>query len=255
MDIVQQNKKFYKPVELAYLYGIHPNTIRLYERLGYISPAGRATNNYREFNELHILQVKICRCIFGYPFTNQRIRNAGNEVMWTSAKKQWSLGKQRAHEYIRVIQQEHDLAQKTAEILQNWANPQKEKKSNGQKNFSRKEIAESLGVTVEAVRNWERNNLIFPSISGKNNEKLYDNENLERIRVVYMLRQAGYSIAAIHNSISMYDTGQLNMVLPALNVPNQDDLISVGDRWLHELSKLIDAAEKIPPIFKEMEIL
>lgn len=253
---MKRDKKYYKPIDLANYYNIHPNTIRLYERLEYISLAERSANNYREFSELHILQVEICRCIFGYPFTNQRIRNAGNEVMWASAKKQWDLGKQCAHKYIQVIRQEHDLAQETAQILQNWANAQKEKIIlDEQKYFSRKEVAELLGVTVEAVRNWERNSLIFPSSSGMNNEKLYNDKSMERIRVVYMLRQAGYSIAAIHNSISMYDIGQINMILPALNMPKQDDLISVGDRWLSELSELVDAAEKIPPIFLKMELL
>lgn len=256
MEAVQQKKKSYKPVELANLYGIHPNTVRLYERLGYISPAERNANNYREFNELHVLQVKICRCIFGYPFTNRRIRNAGNEIMWASAKKQWDLGTQRTHDYIQAIKQEYDLAQKTADVLQNWANPKKAIKiSEGQKNFSRKEMAELFSVTVEAVRNWERNGLIFSVLSGNKNEKLYDDVDLERVRVVYMLRQAGYSISAIHHSISMYDKGQSNMVLPALNNPAHDDLVSVGDRWLYELSKLMDAAQKILPIFSEMEML
>jgi len=253
---MQKNKNSYKPIELANLYSIHSNTIRLYERLGYISPADRNRNNYREFNKLHVLQVKICRCIFGYPFTNRRIRNAGNEVMWASAKKQWDLGKQCSHDYTKAIKQEYDLARKTADVLQNWANSKKATKfSEEQKSLSRKEIAELFGVTVEAVRNWERNGLIFSDMSGSNNEKLYTDVDMERVRVVYMLRQAGYSIAAIHHSISMYDRGQSNMVLPALNNPNPDDLISVGDRWLYELSKLMDAAQKIPSIFNEMKTL
>lgn len=253
---MQQNKKFYKPVELAALYGIHPNTIRLYERLGYISPAERTTTNYRKFTKLHVLQIKICRCIFGHPFTNRRIRNAGNEVLWASAKKQWDIGTQHAYYYMQVIKQEYDLAQKTADVLQIWINPEKEMKLfDEQKNLSRKEVAELFGITVEAVRNWERNGLIFSDLSGSKNEKLYSNTDLERIRVVYMLRQAGYSIAAIHHSISMYERGQSNMALSVLNNPEHDELISVGDRWMYELSKLLDAAQKIPPIFEEMKML
>ena len=136
--------------------------------------------------------MKICRCIFGYPFTNRRIRNAGNEVMWASAKKQWDLGKQCSHDYTKAIKQEYDLARKTADVLQNWANSKKATKfSEEQKSLSRKEIAELFGVTVEAVRNWERNGLIFSDMSGSNNEKLYTDVDMERVRVVYMLRQAG----------------------------------------------------------------
>jgi len=253
---MQKNKKSYKPIELANLYNIHPNTIRLYERLGYISPAKRCKNNYREFSQLHVMQIKICRCIFGYPFTNRRIRNAGNEVMWAAAKKQWDLGKQYANDYIQVIEQEIDLAQKTADVLQKWASPEKIIKNfEGHKSLSRKEIAELLGITVEAVRNWERNYLISSDIKGQTGEVRYRGIDLDRLKVIYMLRQAGYSMTSIHHSISMYDKGQSDKVLTALNEPEPDDLISVGDRWLYELSKLMDAAQKIPPIFNEMETL
>ncbi|MCX8131591.1 MAG: MerR family DNA-binding transcriptional regulator [Clostridia bacterium] len=93
---MQKNKKSYNAIDLAKMFGIHPNTIRLYEKLGFISQAQRNTNNYRMFEELHVLQMKVCRSIFGYPFTNRRIRNAGNETMWAIAKKQWDTARQHA---------------------------------------------------------------------------------------------------------------------------------------------------------------
>ena len=108
--------KKYTPTELAGMYHIHPNTIRLYERLGYIAKSERAANNYRIFTQLHVLQIKICRCIFGYPFTNRNIRNAGNEVMWASAKQDWSIGRQNAEQYIQAIRQEINTAHKTIAI-------------------------------------------------------------------------------------------------------------------------------------------
>lgn len=41
--------KTYSPTEMARLFDVHPNTIRLYERIGYIGKAVRRENNYREF--------------------------------------------------------------------------------------------------------------------------------------------------------------------------------------------------------------
>jgi len=97
--------------------------------------------------------------------------------------------------------------------------------------------------------------LISSDIKGQTGEVRYRGIDLDRLKVIYMLRQAGYSMTSIHHSISMYDKGQSDKVLTALNEPEPDDLISVGDRWLYELSKLMDAAQKIPPIFNEMETL
>lgn len=73
---MEKNKKIYKVNDLAKIYGVHSNTIRLYETLGFISKVKRNMNNYLIFEELHVLQIKVCRCIFSYPFTNRHIRNA-----------------------------------------------------------------------------------------------------------------------------------------------------------------------------------
>lgn len=242
----------YKPSDLAKLFGIHSNTIRLYERMGYISPAERKDNNYRAYSDMHILQMKVCRCIFGYPWTTTRIRNAANEVMWSSGKMQWDMGKRNARIYLQVVSQEFDLALKTADILQSWADPHTKHIRTNHENLSRKAVAELFGITVEAVRNWERNNLISSDLKGPDDEVLYRGADLDRLKVIYMLRQAGYSIAAIHHSISMYDKGQSDQVVPALHEPEPDDLISVGDRWQYELSKLLAAAQKIPTLFDEL---
>ena len=61
----------YRVIDLARMFAAHPNTIRLYEKLSYISKAQRSKNGCREFTELHVLQLQICRKIFGYPLEKQ----------------------------------------------------------------------------------------------------------------------------------------------------------------------------------------
>lgn len=248
--------KKYTTMELAKIYHIHPNTIRLYERLGYISAPERAANNYRIFTKLHILQIKICRCIFGYPFTNRNIRNAGNEVMWSSAKQEWNIGRQNSEKYIQIINQEIKIAHKTALILNQWANGVIIQKSSSNNNhLSRKEVANFFSVTVESVRNWERNRLIVSVKIGEKGEKLYSITDLDRISIIYMLIQAGFSIAAIQRSLTMYENGYTSKIVNALNNPKYEELISVGDRWIHELERLNKAAQAIPSIFDELAAL
>ncbi|SKC84603.1 MerR family DNA-binding transcriptional regulator [Maledivibacter halophilus] len=100
---MEKKKNKYNVSDLSKMFDIHPNTVRLYEKLGFIWQAQRNKNNYRVFNKLHVMQIKVCRSIFGYPFTNRRIRNSGNEILWAIAKKQWDTAKQYTHSYIKII--------------------------------------------------------------------------------------------------------------------------------------------------------
>jgi Predicted transcriptional regulators len=253
----QMQKKIteYRAADIAKLFDIHPNTIRLYEKSGFITPAKRnLKNNYRIFTEMHVYQVKLCRCIFGYPFTNRQIRNTGNEVMYASARMKWHLLRRKTNEYIHAIEAEIAMAQDTAGMLRDWAASGKERAFvAADLKLSRKEVAGYFGVTAEAVRNWERNALIVPETKGSKGEVRYSSGDWGRISVIYMLLQSGYSMAAIQRSIAMYDRGNAGQVLSALNEPVYDEIVSVGDNWLNELNKLLSAAQKIYPIIDELE--
>ena len=51
----------YTTSQIARFAGVHPNTIRLYERLGFITAPKRRPNGYRVFTELHVSQVRFVR--------------------------------------------------------------------------------------------------------------------------------------------------------------------------------------------------
>jgi hypothetical protein len=67
-----------------------------------------------------------------------------------------------------------------------------------------------------------------------------------------MLRQAGYSISAIHRSMSSFDHKEGKNVVTSLHQPEQDELFSVGDRWLYELRKLENEGIQIPNIINQL---
>lgn len=56
---VMENK--YKTAQVAKVIGIHPNTVRLYEKLGLIPKPQRLSNGYRVFSNFHIAQFKLAR--------------------------------------------------------------------------------------------------------------------------------------------------------------------------------------------------
>ena len=54
----------YKTAEVAEIIGIHPNTVRLYEKLKLIPKPERLPNGYRVFTEFHIEQCRLVRIAF-----------------------------------------------------------------------------------------------------------------------------------------------------------------------------------------------
>ena len=51
----------YSTSQIADKFGLHPNTIRLYENWGVISSPERKPNGYRAFTDEHIKQIEIVR--------------------------------------------------------------------------------------------------------------------------------------------------------------------------------------------------
>lgn len=54
----------YKTSEIAKLLGVHPNTVRLYEKWRLIPPAERQPNGYRIFTNFHLAQGRLVRLAF-----------------------------------------------------------------------------------------------------------------------------------------------------------------------------------------------
>lgn len=51
----------YSTSEIAGIIGIHPNTVMLYEKWGYIAPVERRENGYRVYTDTHLEQMKLVR--------------------------------------------------------------------------------------------------------------------------------------------------------------------------------------------------
>lgn len=246
--------KKYSPIELARLFEVHPNTIRLYERIGYIGKAIRKENNYREFTQKHVVQLKISRLVMAYPFTNQGIRNTGKAIIKAATEEKIEEARQLAKDYIDRIRLEIDMAKQTEAELKEWANgtevPTKKKE---EVRLTRKDIASWLHVTTEAVRNWERNELMHPRGRGANQEVYFLEEDKRRIRIIYMLRQCGYSMSAINKSMHLYDEGKAKEVTDALHADHVEELLSAGDNWITTLEQVLEAAMQIPDMIDQLE--
>jgi DNA-binding transcriptional MerR regulator len=246
-------KKF-RTSELAKIAGIHPNTVRLYEKFNLISSVEREKNNYRIYTEKHFYQIKICRCIYDYAWIGKKFRKESDKIIKASVKWELREALKISKNYLKMIKQELKNAEKTAITLENWA--KKEKISNSLETYDRKQAAEIIGTTPESIRNWERNGLIKVPRIGPNKKRIYTELEIDRLRIIYMLLQSKYSISAIRNGLKEYDLGNYENILTSLNTPNTFGLedaswICVGDQWVKTLKDNISGAIKLIEILKE----
>ena len=225
---------------------VHPNTIRFYERIGLIASVPRSANGYRRFTHRHRLQLRVLRTIFSDPYTNKTLRKSAFTIVF--ALKEWDLIKalSSAEGHKRLVEKEYAAALETAALLKSWTE-EKVLPTTGA-TYSHKEAAHLLGVTPEVLRNWERNGLIRTPRNGRGNARVYGDIEIARLRIIYMLRQNNYSIAAIQRSLFFFDSGNSTGVLLALNQPPVDtetEYINARDHWLETLGVLSVSAEKI----------
>ena len=223
--------------------------------MGFISKASRAPNGYRQYTKKHVLQLKIVRCVFSYPFTSHQIRDRGSRIIKKVAEDNLIEGMQYANEYIECINKEIEKAESTVNLLHDWAQQTEQETASTTQSYTRREVASLLGTTIEAVRNWERNALIKTVRRGRNNEVLFQDKELQRMKIIYMLRQTGYSMSAIHRCMAVYDKGKNKDLVEALNVLEQEELLSAGDEWNNQLKKVKQGAEKIPLLIEEISHL
>ena len=83
-------KHTYSTSQTAEIIGIHPNTVRLYEELGLITPPERKSNGYRIFTDLHIRQFRIARLAFQVEVLQNGLRKQAVDIIKTAAQCDFS---------------------------------------------------------------------------------------------------------------------------------------------------------------------
>jgi DNA-binding transcriptional MerR regulator len=250
-------RKEFHTSDMAREAGVHLNTVRFYERIGFISPVPRGANGYRCYGPKHLVQIRVLRCIYRYGWLGRGLRRKTLAI--TRALLKWKLAEAeaRALEYRDALDEEVRKARETAGILERWAarkRPAARKRGGGSragadeahglvgKGLKHCEAARRLGVTEELLRNWERNGLLRVPRQGPNHARVYGPYELERMRIIYLLRQSGYSMAAILASLNAYDRRGGAGVIAALHEPADETWNQVGDRWLAALQEALAGA-------------
>lgn len=243
--------KEYKTAEVAAIIGIHPNTVRLYEEWGFITKPDRRKNGYRIFTDLHIQQIRLARTAFQIEVLQSGLRKKIINTVKAAANCDFERAISITQEYISQLQKERSNAEEAIEIVQEILSGTVQKNELFMK---RKEVSEYLGITMDALRNWEMNGLL--TIKRKQNGyRVYTDEDVQRLKIIRALRCANYSLEAILRLLQQLSENPNTDIREALNSPGQnEDIISVCDKLLVSLTAAEENANTIIEMLEEMQI-
>ena len=241
----------YRTSEVAEMIGIHPNTVRLYEELELIPKPERLANGYRVFTDLHVEQCRLIRTAFQVEVLQNGLRGKMVQAVKASATGDFDTAITLIHGYIGQIKQEQRNAEEAIEMVGQLLSDGSQSHT---ESHTRKEVSEALDISMDALRNWERNGLL-PVRRKKNGYRIYTEEDIKRLKIIRSLRCANYSLEAILRLLQQVSKDPLTDVRTALNTPKpSDDIISVCDRLIVSLSAAEQNACKVLSLLKEMKI-
>jgi DNA-binding transcriptional MerR regulator len=149
-----------------------------------------------------------------------------------------------AYHYLANVRIERTRAEAAIEFLERWAREQV--LDTPKRSLSIGQTATHLGVSMDQLRNWERNGLLTVPRDPATGYRLYGAVELGRLRTIRMLREAGYSMMAILRMLRQFDAGETHRLREALDTPAQnEDIVTVADRWLTTLTEQENRAQAI----------
>ena len=246
----KQTTASYSTSQIAKIVGLHPNTVRMYEEWDLIQKPQRKANGYRIFNNMHIKQFQLARKALQIEIMQSGLRERIVAVVKLSAAYRFDEAIELAEEYIRIAQQETENARdavKLCEIL--FCQPMPEGIV-----YTRAQAAKLLDLTIDTIRHWEMNGLLTVK-RRQNGYRVYDSNDINRLKIIRALRCANYSLSAILRMLNQYDNGMdENHILEILNTPEHDeDIISVCDKLIVSLEKAIQNALEVISMIAEIK--
>ncbi|MGN0458133.1 MAG: MerR family transcriptional regulator [Eubacterium sp.] len=241
----------YKTSEVAAIIGVHPNTVRLYEKLELIPKPERLPNGYRVFTDFHIEQCRLIRIAFQVEVLQNGLRRKITKMIKASAIKDFDTAILLVNEYLNQVKQERINAEEAIEIV-------KQLLSGCEQAYTQKlkhnEVSKELGISMDTLRNWELNGLLTVKRK-ENGYRVYTDSDIRRLKIIRALRCANYSLEAILRLLQQLSKNPDADIRITLNTPNQsEDIISVCDRLIVSLSYAEENAYKIRAMLREMKI-
>ena len=239
----------YTTSQVARAAGVHPNTVRLYERIGLLAPISRTANGYRSFSERDLAQMRIARLAFGGRYVVPK--TLAVEAARHAALDDLETARELAGRFGSLVVAEERRALRGAEALDRWAAG---RASGGEeRGMAISAAAERVGASTTALRDWERNGLIAVRRDPGNGYRRYTIADIDRLRVIRTLLRARYSAMSILRMMTHLDRGGREVPSNVIDAPRGDETVySATDRWLSSLREAGVRAERLLSAIREL---
>jgi DNA-binding transcriptional MerR regulator len=242
--------KFLRTSDLARSVGIHPNTVRLYVDWGLLPPVERSPSGYRLFTQRHLDCLRLARLIYAAEYPGRDLRASGNEIIQHAVVDDWTGALEKAYEHLASVRAELEQANAAASLLEHWA--QNMEVNADEEPLAIGEVSRLLGVSLDVIRNWERNGLITVPRNSYNRYRRFGKKEIERLRIIRMLSHAGYSHMAILRMFIELDGGNTRDLKKVLDTPREDeDIFTAADHWLTTLYGQEKLAQRVIRLIEE----
>ena len=242
--------RYLRTSDLARAVGIHPNTVRLYEKWGLIPPVERSPTGYRQFTQIHLDCLRLARTIYAADYPGRALRGSANAIIHEAVADNWGGALEKAEDHLSQVRAELTHADAAATELEKWAQNRKAPPTG--KPLSIGNVSKLLGVSQDVIRNWERNGLIIVPRNSYNGYRLFRSGEISRLRVIRMLSRAGYSHMAMLRMFLDLDGGRTDDLRRSLDTPRPDeDIFFAADHWLSTLHAQEQLARQIIQFIQE----
>lgn len=239
----------YKTSEVAEMIGIHPNTVRLYEKLELIPKAQRLANGYRVFTDFHVAQLRLARIAFQIEVLQNGLRKKVVDIVKVSATGDFDSARRLTEEYLKQLRRERLQAEAAVNITERILSGERVENTHFMK---RKEVSVYLGISMDTLRNWEMNGLLAVKRK-ENGYRVYTDEDLQRLTIIRTLRVANYSLEAILRMLSQLSKNPQADIRELLNTPDEEaNIITACDKLISSLKEAVKNAQLMIEMLKDM---
>ncbi len=203
-----------RTIDLAQAVQISVQQVRNYEASGFLPTVERSPSGYRLYTQRHLVALKASRqLIGGYGWQRaQQIMQAVHQGRLADA--------------LALIDQRHaELNQTRLQLEQTRAALSviaTQLPAATHARFAQRlrvgAAARLVGVRVSALRFWEQQGLLRPSREEGSRYRLYDEQQLRRLRIVALLRQANADFDAIRATLDELEAGQPQPAVAAVEL-------------------------------------
>ncbi|NLW12260.1 MAG: MerR family transcriptional regulator, partial [Clostridiaceae bacterium] len=186
------------------------------------------------FEDIHLDQFKLARTALQVEVLQNGLRKRAMEIIKVSANGDFDQAIKLAEQYLRQIQYEITNAEEAIRITEQILRDSEQ--SGSSIRLSRKQTADYLQISIDALRNWEMNGLLKIK-RRENGYRVYTDEDLKILKIIRSLRCANYSLSAILRMLNTLSDDPGANIRVVIDSPDaSDDIFSACDKLLTSLN-------------------